>query len=175
VIKSRLKFIATAVLGKRFLYDLEENNHWQKEAWSSMKLKVETYQEYRRMIYKRPTILPIVFNPEWSLDLLSNFVIMPEMLNSIIRSKYVTLSLRSNRLNFPDSIRVNTSMFSDIKLLDFAHDLNINFYDLCCTKKTSTFRRLRYHLMLRGSELLVDSVFMGRTDWLELCYYTVSF
>lgn len=29
--------------------------------------------------------------------------------------------------------------------------------------------------MLRDSELLVDGAFMGRADWLEMCYYTVKF
>lgn len=90
-----------------------------------MKFKVESYQEYRRMIYKRATILPIEFNPEWSLNLMSSFVITPETLNSIIRNKYVVLSLRPNRLNFPDSNRVTCSLFADYKLLDFAQDLNI--------------------------------------------------
>jgi hypothetical protein len=120
-----------------------------------------------------PVDFPITFNPEWSLELQNSFTMLSEP--SIIRNKYITLSTRSVRLNFLDnSHRINCSLFADYKLLEFAQELNLNYYDMCTPRKLQIHPQLRYHFVLRSSELLADNSLMSKTDWLELCYYAVS-
>ncbi|KAI6191595.1 Cap-specific mRNA (nucleoside-2'-O-)-methyltransferase 2 [Aphelenchoides bicaudatus] len=142
----------------------------KKEIKARVKLKIHFYQEYRQLFYK-PASVPIVFTPEWPLDLMSSFVITNETLSSIVRSNYVVLALRASRMALLDPYRVSLSMFADYKLMEFAQDVGLGFYDMCCVRKTPSFRRLRYNFLLQGSDLLVDSLFTSRSDWLELCYY----
>lgn len=45
---------------------------------------------------------------------------------------------------------------------------------MATNRRNQIYPQLRYHFSLRDSQMLIDSAFMSRTDWLELCYYVAT-
>ncbi|CAD5228296.1 unnamed protein product [Bursaphelenchus okinawaensis] len=144
-------------------------NPWLKTAWSIVNLTDHNLEDYFAGLHpsgKFPLTAQLNDDTIPSMDQLLERI---QKVECTARHPFVTVSHRCTRTPFPEfSPLIHSSMFADFSLLEWARDHKVPYYDLTYNNK-NMFRRLRHELVYECDGVYVDSPFMVKNAWMELC------